>query len=114
MFCKDFHSKPFAITFDKTFGTLIHDTKGGIPTVKRAYERYLSIQKFYADAGYQGTFVSDLSEQFDLDVDISEKSSSTYGKNSLGDGRLNTPSLGSIIPDNAVKTMRFPALPLRL
>lgn len=106
--------KPFAITFDKTFGSLIHDTKGGIPTAKRAYEWYPSIQKFYADAGYQGAFVSVLSGQFDLDVDISEKSSSTYGKNFLGDGRLNAPSLGSIIPDGAVKAMRFSALPLRL
>ena len=51
----------------------IHDTKGGISTAKRAYERYPSIQKFRADAGYRGTFVSDLKEQLDLDVDISEK-----------------------------------------
>ena len=51
----------------------IHDTKGGISTARRAYERYPSIQKFCADAGYRGTFVSDLKEQLDLDVDISEK-----------------------------------------
>ena len=51
----------------------IHDTKGGISTAKRAYERFPSIQKFCADAGYRGTFVSDLKEQLDLDVDISEK-----------------------------------------
>jgi len=51
----------------------IHDTKGGIFTAKRAYERYPSIQKFCADAGYRGTFVSDLKERLDLDVDISEK-----------------------------------------
>ena len=30
-------------------------------------------QKFCADAGYRGTFVSDLKMQFDFDVDISEK-----------------------------------------
>ena len=48
----------------------IHDTKGGISTARRAYERYPSIQKFCADAGYRGTFVSDLKEQLDLDVDI--------------------------------------------
>ncbi len=53
--------------------TNIHDTKGGISTAKRAYEQYSSIQKFCADAGYRGTFVSDLKEQLDLDVDISEK-----------------------------------------
>ena len=51
----------------------VHDTKSGISTAKRAYERYPSIQKFCADAGYRGTFVSDLKEQLDLDVDISEK-----------------------------------------
>ncbi len=50
----------------------IHDTKGGIFAAKPGYERYPSIQKF-ADAGYRGTFVSDLKEQLDLDVDISEK-----------------------------------------
>ncbi len=51
----------------------IHDTKGGISAAKRACERYPSIQKFCADAGYRGTFVSDVKEQFGLDVDISEK-----------------------------------------
>ena len=51
----------------------IHDTKRGITTAKRAYERYPSIQKFCADAGYRGTFVSDLKEQLGLSVDISEK-----------------------------------------
>ena len=51
----------------------IHDTKGGISTAKRAYEQYPSDQKFCADAGYRGTFISDLKEQLDLDIDISEK-----------------------------------------
>ena len=51
----------------------IHDTKGGISTAKRAYKRCPSIQKFCADAGYRGTFVSDMKKQFGLDVDISEK-----------------------------------------
>ena len=51
----------------------IHDTKGGIFAAKREYERYPSIQKFCADAGSRGTFVSDLKEQLDLDVDVSEK-----------------------------------------
>ena len=51
----------------------IHDTKGGISTAKHAYERYPSIQKFCADAGYRGTFVSDAKIQLGLDVDISEK-----------------------------------------
>ena len=51
----------------------IHDTKAGIFTAKQAYERYPSIQKFCADAGYRGTFVSDVDEQLGLGVDISEK-----------------------------------------
>ncbi len=51
----------------------IHDTKNGISAAKKAYERYPSIQKFCADAGYRGTFVSDVKEQLGLDVDISEK-----------------------------------------
>ncbi len=51
----------------------IHDTKGGISTAKQAYGRYPSIQMFCADAGYRGTFVSDVKEQLGLDVDISEK-----------------------------------------
>ena len=51
----------------------IHDTKGGISVAKQAYERYPSIQKFCADAGYRGTFVSDVKKQLGLAVDISEK-----------------------------------------
>ena len=51
----------------------IHDTKAGISAVRPAYERYPSIQKFCADAGYLGTVISNLKEQFQLDVDISEK-----------------------------------------
>ena len=92
----------------------IHDTKGGISTARRAYERYPSIQKFCADAGYRGTFVSDLKEQLDLDVDIHRKSSLTNGKNSLGDRWLNASSLGSIIPDASAKIMRSPFPLLRL
>ena len=49
----------------------IHDTKSGIFTAKEAYTSYPSIQKFCADAGYRGTFVSDLKEKLGLGVDIS-------------------------------------------
>ena len=51
----------------------IHDTKSGISTAKEAYTNYPSIQKFCADAGYRGTFVSDVKKRLALDVDISEK-----------------------------------------
>ena len=50
----------------------IHDTKSGISTAKEAYTNYPSIQKFCADAGYRGTFVSDVKERLGLGVDISE------------------------------------------
>ena len=51
----------------------IHDTKAGSSAAGPAYERYPSIQKFCAAAGYLGTVISNLKEQFQLDVDISEK-----------------------------------------
>ena len=51
----------------------IHDTKSGISTAKEACMSYPSIQKFCADAGYRGTFVSDVKKRLALDVDISEK-----------------------------------------
>ena len=51
----------------------IHDTKTGILVAKPAYERYPSIQKFCADAGYRGTFVQKVQEILSLNVDISEK-----------------------------------------
>lgn len=38
----------------------IHGTKGEISTAKRAYKQYPPLQKFCANAGYRGTFVSDL------------------------------------------------------
>ena len=51
----------------------IHDTKSGILVAKLSYEQYPSIQKFCADAGYRGTFVSEIRKILSLDVDISER-----------------------------------------
>ena len=51
----------------------IHDTKAGILVAKPSYERYPSIQRFCADAGYRGTFVQKVQEILSLNVDISEK-----------------------------------------
>ena len=51
----------------------IHDTKSGIFTAKGAYMSYKTVQKFHADAGYRGTFVSNVNEKLGLGVDISEK-----------------------------------------
>jgi len=51
----------------------IHDTKLGIEPAKLAFERYPSIEKFCADAGYRGTFILDVDEILGLGVDVSEK-----------------------------------------
>ena len=51
----------------------IHDTKSGILAAAPACVKYPTIQKISADAGYRGTFVSDMKSIFDIDVDISEK-----------------------------------------
>lgn len=52
----------------------IHDTKSGIEPALFAFERYPSIERFCADAGYRGTFILDEDEILGLGVDISEKS----------------------------------------
>ena len=51
----------------------IHDTKSGILPAKKAVERYPTIKKFCADAGYRKSFVEDANVQLGLDVDISER-----------------------------------------
>ena len=51
----------------------IHDTKSGIAPARLAFERYPSIQKFCADAGYRGTFVLEINKLLGFGVDISEK-----------------------------------------
>ena len=51
----------------------IHDTKAGILAARVACEKYPSIEKFCGDNGYRGTFVSDMQNEFNIGVDISEK-----------------------------------------
>ena len=51
----------------------IHGTKSGILAAKPAYERYPSIRRYCVDAGYRGTFVSEIRKNLSLSVDISEK-----------------------------------------
>jgi len=51
----------------------MHDTKSGIAPAKLAFDRYPSIKRFCADAGYRGTFIFDVDEILGLGVDISEK-----------------------------------------
>lgn len=51
----------------------LSDTKTGIKAVREAYKRYPGIKGFCADAGYRGTFVRQVEEEFGCKVDISEK-----------------------------------------
>lgn len=51
----------------------IHDTKAGISSAEQAFQRYPSIERFCADAGYRGTFVINVDEILGLGVDITEK-----------------------------------------
>ena len=92
----------------------INDTKGGISTAKQAYERYPSIKKFCADAGYRGTFVSDVKEQLGLDVDISEKIK-PHQWEKLPWRWVVERTLSWLNHSRfSVKTMKFLSLPLRL
>ena len=51
----------------------IHDTKSGILAVRDAFEKYPSIQRFCADAGYRKSFEQDVSRELGLGVDISAR-----------------------------------------
>lgn len=51
-------------------GANIHDTKSGFFPALGARVLFPSIQKFYADAGYRGTFVAEVADNMGLEVDI--------------------------------------------
>lgn len=51
----------------------IHDTKTGILAAREAFVKYLSLQRFCADAGYLKTFEQEVSGELGLDVDISAR-----------------------------------------
>ena len=51
----------------------IHDTKSGIWAARDAFEKYPSIQRFCADAGYRKSFEQDVSREMGLGVDISAR-----------------------------------------
>ena len=51
----------------------IHDTKSGILVARDAFEKYPSIQRFCADAGYRKSFEQDVSRELGLGVDISAR-----------------------------------------
>mgnify|MGYP003188971330 FL=1 len=51
----------------------IHDTKSGILVAERTIEKYPSIQRFCADAGYRKTFGKAAVQKLNRGVDIDEK-----------------------------------------
>ena len=51
----------------------IHDTKSGILAARDAFEKYPSIQRFCADAGYRKSFEQDVFRELGLAVDISAR-----------------------------------------
>ena len=51
----------------------IHDTKSGIHSAKRAFEKYPAIEKCCGDEGYRKSFVEAVKEFLGLDVDISAR-----------------------------------------
>ncbi len=57
----------------------IHDTKSGILPARKAFERYPSIQRFCADAGYRKSFERDISQELGLGVDISARIKPEWG-----------------------------------
>lgn len=62
----------------------IHDTKSEILAAMEACKIYKTIRAFCADAGYRGTFVKEVKNRLNLDVDISEKNQATsVGKDAL-------------------------------
>ena len=51
----------------------MHDTKSGILAAETAYKIYPAIRSFCGDAGYKGTFETQVMERIGVGVDISEK-----------------------------------------
>ena len=49
----------------------IHDTKSGILAARYVFEKYPSIQRFRADAGYRKSFEQNVSRELSFGVDIS-------------------------------------------
>jgi len=57
----------------KVHAANIHDTKSGIDPAKKAFDKYSTIQKFCGDEGYRKSFEEAVSEQLELEVDISKR-----------------------------------------
>lgn len=89
----------------------IYDTKSGVLVARAAFEKYPSIQRFCADAGYRKTFEQDISCQLGLVVDISLHI--TNGISYPNGGSLSVCWLSSIIPTVFSKIMSYLSVPLR-
>jgi putative transposase len=51
----------------------IHDTKSGINPAKKAYAKYMSIQRFCGDEGYRKSFEEEALERLGVGVDITKR-----------------------------------------
>jgi putative transposase len=51
----------------------IHDTKSGINPAKKAYAKYMSIQRFCGDEGYRKSFEEAALKQLGVGVDITKR-----------------------------------------
>ena len=91
----------------------IHDTKAGILAARDAFEKYPSIQRFCADAGYRKTFEQDVSSELGLGVDISVRIKPEWEL--LPKRWIVERSLpGSTAPAVFPRTTRYLSVPLRL
>ena len=52
----------------------IHDTKSGLVPATQALVNYPTIKKFCADGGYAGTFVENMKQKHNMDVDVVKRS----------------------------------------
>ena len=57
----------------KVHSASIHDTKAGFEVAKSAVKIYQSIERFSADGGYRGTFISQVNQFLKREVEISMK-----------------------------------------
>lgn len=53
-----------------TIAANVYDTKSGVVVFKRAFEKYLSIKKFCADAARRVAFINNVQNQVVLSVDV--------------------------------------------